>query len=243
MGFDITFHPFSRKEYKFYIEQVVERPDDYVEQLKRIHSSSSESDYVAINIYSRFEVFKSNVMAGDESFDSTVGFASASIMGYLHPYWYSRNASLKEVILHLKVESVLSKISSIVELKNKTFFDKAINDIESNYSSGCYIQYEGAKQVMKSIKNKEKYKSLITCFGKDNMASLISCLRYCVKNKLDILESSDIVVPFTGQTTTFSPNFRAAHLKNIKDHKNESKHTFKKKENWIQQILGNTKNR
>ena len=37
MGYDVTFHPFKKTEYTYYVEKVVENPTDYLYQLENIH--------------------------------------------------------------------------------------------------------------------------------------------------------------------------------------------------------------
>ena len=55
---------------------------------------------------------------------------------------------------------------------------------------------------------------------KSNWVSLQNALSYCLTHKLGLMEASDIFVPLSGKTPSNPENFRAAHLKNLKDMRN-----------------------
>ena len=59
MGYDVTFHPFKRSEYKFYVEEVVENPNDFHKKLKTIHTDNEERDFLK-------EIFKKEKRTEDD---------------------------------------------------------------------------------------------------------------------------------------------------------------------------------
>ncbi len=222
MGYDITFHPFSRKEYKFFVEAVVENPDDFKKQLEYIHSDQGERDFLAQNVYGHVKRFKEEVLSGTVEYEKTIGLVSGAILGYLHPYWYSRGGLLTELLNEEECRKFFARISGIIDERNKPVFDKARNFITGNYSSGGFIPHQNITPL-KEFLTKDSSKEIVDKYiGNTNIESLLKALEYCETHGLDLLEVSDIYVPFTGETSTYPENFRASHLENIDNFKNDS---------------------
>lgn len=223
MGYDVTFHPFKRSEYKFYVEEVVENPNDFQNKLKTIHTDNEEREFLSENIYSRINQFKKDVLNGDAEYETTVGLASAAILGYLHPYWYSRGGMLSSLLTETEFDDISDNIVSIVDDKNKPVFEKSNNQIIGNYSSGCYIPNKNISTLKEKIKKSSNKDIVEKHIGDYNLESLLNCLDYCIKNELDLLEATDIFVPISGESSTYPSNLRAPHFKNISNYNNDSK--------------------
>jgi uncharacterized protein (UPF0297 family) len=223
MGYDVTFHPFKISEYKFYVEEVVENPKTYRDKIKTIHTDNEVRELLSQNIYSRISQFKNDVLNDELEYENSIGLASAAILGYLHPYWYSRGGMLSTLLDEPEFYDISENIVTIIDDKNNHIFERSINQIIGNYSSGCYIPNKNILTLKKKI-NKSSNKDIIEKhIGDYNLESLLNCLEYCLSNELDLLEATDICVPISGESSTYPQNLRAPHLKNIANFNNDSK--------------------
>jgi len=222
MGYDVTLHPVNRKEFKYYIEEIFDEPYFMDIKTATIHDKEQERAYLIRAVYSNFSKFKEQLINKDASFEKTIGFAATAILGYLQPFWYLRNGLLSNLLNNAAFKEITSNLSCIVKEENKVFFDSG-NGIDGNYSSGVFIQYQNIKKLLDKLDNIEFKNEIIETIGKENVDPLICCLNYCNANKLDLLESTDLCIPLSGECYTFSSNMRALHLKNISDDSNLSR--------------------
>ncbi len=221
MGFDVTLHPFKRKEFKYFIEDVVEQPQLIDSRVAAIHHKEEERAFLASSIYERISHFKTDVLEETAHVEKTIGLATAGILGYLQPYWYLRNGLLSKLMTSTVFASFTANLSSIVAESQKPFFDSESGVIE-NFSSGVYLPFDNIEKLKTELADVE-FKTLVTeTIGSENIEVLKNCLDYCISNELDLLEATDLCVPFTGESSTFAPNMKAIHLKNISDFKNYS---------------------
>ena len=222
MGYDVTFHPFSRKEFHFYIERVVDDPTDYGLQLMGLHDDPEEHAFLTDAIYSRFGRFKAQILAGTMDFEKGIGSCMASIFGYLHPYWYSRGGMLSR-LYEAPFNAYRGDIADLVSGPSKPVFDKAYGAIMENYSSGVYVPYEKIAHLQQLLKDPANAAMVEEVIGGSNIASLLECLQYCLAHRLDLLEATDVYVPISGECSTLPANMRAEYLKNITDHSNSGR--------------------
>ncbi|GAA4823130.1 hypothetical protein [Algivirga pacifica] len=223
MGYDITFHPFSRKEFSYYIEDVIQAPSEYVSRLAKVHSDREEQAVLSANVYSRIGDFIEEVKMGDSAYEQTVGLAITAILGYLHPYWYARGGMLSALKTYPEFKSIFKEISSIAREETRFLFDQAHNQIIGNYSSGTYVPYENIGALKMLLEDEKNHSIVEETIGDYNKESLLNCLEYCLINRLDLLEAADIFIPATGEVSTYYPNARAPHLNNIMNFENNSK--------------------
>jgi len=223
MGFDVTYHPIKREEFKFYIEEVVKQPDSYQKQLTCLHSDANEQAFLNDGIYSRFGTFKSDVLAGTGSFDKTIGFATAAIASYLHPYWYARGGLLSRLVAESGFQELNEPWSIWVDEELRPVFDQAVSLVSENYSSGCLIPYDKLEKLKQTLQVPENQAVVEKLIGdEDNRKALYNCIQYCLEQQTALLEATDLFVPFSGEHYSFAKNFKAFHLKNLDDFTNHS---------------------
>jgi len=221
MGYDITLHPFSRKEFKYFIEEVVEKPETIDSRVAAIHNKETERAFIVDAIYSNIPAFKIDIDKNGVEVEKTTGMLSAAIMGYLHPYWYLRNGLLADLLDHELFSGLNTNLAALVKEENKKYFASGEGIIE-NYSSGFYLTFQQVTKLNDELSRPDSRKVAEKFLGDENYSLLKKCFTYCMENELDLLEASDIYVPFSGENSSYHLNVRAAHLKNISDFTNYS---------------------
>lgn len=224
MGYDVTFHPFDRKEFSYFIDQVVAAPTNYREQVQKLHTDPEEHDYVSNNLYFYWEEHTNKIVQGSE-FESTLGFGIAGILGYLHPYWYSRGGLLSNLVQRAPFNEFTGQLATLASNATKTIFEKNGGFIVSNYSSGCYIPYESISDLKATLKDPTHTAWVDEQIGDYNIDSLHNCLTYCLQHQLDLLECTDLYVPISGECNTLPQNIRAGYKKNLDDFSNSGAKT------------------
>ncbi|GJM61219.1 hypothetical protein [Persicobacter diffluens] len=239
MGFDVTLHPFRRTDFTFFVERVVENPKEFRYQATFIHEDEKEALFVRNNIYNHFESFKKGLLSGEDYYEKGIGLASAALMGFLHPYWYMRGGLISDLLQEGRLASYFQPIDRITKPVNKAVFGKAQNHIVENYSSGVYLPFENMEAFYEEVIG-DKGQQFSQHIGESNMESLKKCLEYCQLHQLDLLEATDVCVPFTGESSTYPAHLRASHLNNLNDFSNQSKRL---PESRLLQIEQNEKSR
>jgi hypothetical protein len=223
MGFDITLHPFSTKEFKYYFEDVLIDESKITSRLEHIHTDDSEREFLKDAIYSRLQPLKSKVLSGQLEFENSIGFGMCAVFGFLHPYWYSRNGLITKLFELEELKQYVGNLTKLASDQNKDLFQKANGGLIGNYSSGVFIPDNSIDLVLNYISSQPGQKLAEDLLGGDNYNSFVTCLKYCSSNALHLLEASDLVVPFSGNTNTYPKNLRAFHLKNVDDQTNDAK--------------------
>ena len=222
MGYDVTFHPFSRVDFDYFVDRVLLNPVEYSEQVQRIHDDTGEREYVARELYGKWAEFNERILNG-EDFGNTLGFSITGILGYLKPYWYSRGGMLSRLITHEAFSPCTGDLTKIASQANRALCSRNEAVITGNYSSGCYIPFEQMRILRSRLEDEQHAPLIEEAIGEMNIAALKSCVEYCMQNELDLLESSDLYSPGSGRCSTFPKNIRAAYLKNIDDFSNDSR--------------------
>lgn len=220
MGYDITFHPISKAELKEYLVDVVENPRQAEEKAKKISKNPKKSERI-ISHYQELLKQIERLKMGQGSFSSSVAFIAAAIAGFLHPYWYARGSCLS--FLADKDKKFADFLKSLIDLFPSTFkgvIDKSKGKITSNWTGGGYVGSQDIKRL-KEILNSEENKQLVEkIFDQDNLEALNFALDYCLKNKIGLLEASEVVFPFANRCASDFDNFRAHFMKTAKDFTN-----------------------
>lgn len=226
MGFDVTFHPFRREEFKTYVEAIVKNPTVYQKQVESLHPEGEERQFINETLYGHFAGSIPKILNNEALFDKTIGFSAAAIFGYLHPYWYARGGLLSKLLANSTFGELASSWNALAKDDTQNVFEQANDLVQENYSSGCLILFEQLEEFERRLNLPENHPVVDEAIGAgDNLDSLNYCLQYCLEHQLDLLEASDVFVPFSGEHYTFSKNFRAAHLKNLDDLTNHSEST------------------
>lgn len=219
MGYDVTFHPFNRKEFSYFIDQVVAMPTDYATQVQHLHGDPEEHDYISNNLYFYWEEHIGKIAQGSD-FESTLGFGIAGILGYLHPYWYSRGGLLSNLVQQAPFSAFTGRLANLASEATKAIFEKNSGLIVGNYSSGCYIPYESISDLIAALNDPANSTWVDEQIGDYNIESLRQCLAYCAQYQLDLFECTDLYVPSSGDCNTLPQNIRAGYKNNLDDFSN-----------------------
>jgi hypothetical protein len=232
MGYDITFHPFSVDELKYYVFDVAKDPGIAVKRVTEITSNPQKQEIIMEDIYSRFESFFTGVLRNEEKYAKTFAFAAAAIAGYLHPFWYSRGCSISFLVSEeydyqhqvIGYEKVFSKyIKSTMEIKPDVFegcTDENSGLILENYSGGSYFYADELEMLWNDMTHEKNQEIVSRVFDESGLEAIGHAINYCRKNNIGFMEATDVVIPITSTTHTDYDNMRAAYLENIDDMQN-----------------------
>ena len=220
MGFDISFHPVDPKQLQTFVFDIYSDPSLAETRISYISANSDDQDFLRTHIYGVLPRFRQQLEAGS-GFDDSIAFLTAAIAGYLHPYWYSRGGCLSFLVEKIpELSSILCSVSTINPEPFANVTEKGSGRILANYTGGGYVMPNRIEEL-KTILSSRKYARIRNqILGKSNWVSLQNALSYCLTHKLGLMEASDIFVPLSGKTPSNPENFRAAHLKNLKDMRN-----------------------
>ena len=223
MGYDITMHPFSTREFNYYFDDVLLDDKKIDSRLQDIHTDEGERTFLKDAIYSRLAPLKSQTLSGELEFENGIGFGMCAIFGFLHPYWYSRNGLLTKLFQFEALKLYLGTIADLASDSNKALFNKSNGGLIGNYSSGVFVPSQNINAVLDLLQSTNGRAASVDQLGEENYTSVLHCLQYCLTHTLHLMEASDLVVPFSGESNTYPPNLRASHLKNIDNHDNNAK--------------------
>lgn len=168
MGYDITFHPISRSELQTFIFDVIDQPELANARVVMLTNNATDQRAVA-DIYARFAAWKQEVKAKRKEF-------AAALAGYLHPYWYARNASLS----FLYEKGFPRFFTSVYDFNPATFADMTDTSagmISGNYSGGVYVDVANLQPLREALEG--QYASLVNeMLGKNEKWALEQVIDY-----------------------------------------------------------------
>jgi len=224
MGYDITFHPIKKEELNRFVFDVIK--DGTLAESRAVEiTKNADKQKEIIEIYKRFPGFIKDIQAEEADFENTIGFASAAIAGYLHPYWYSRDLSISFSMeeKHKTAKEFLGFLESLASLDRDLFSD--IEDSSdgiltgSNYAGSGFIDFSKISDL-KFLLTEKKYSEFIDVYFGDYKNALLNAVDYCEEFECGILEATDIVVPVEEACYSDINNFRADFLNSESDKTN-----------------------
>lgn len=212
MGYDVTFHPVSLDDIRRYVFDVVEQPHLADSRASDITSDGAKRRHVE-RIYEELSDWVRQLSEGKSlPLNETVARAAAQVAGFIHPYWYARNAALSmlddDAVRDLFVP--LTKLTGAPECLRAAEPDAHIG---LNYTaSGVITDLDGLeRELMKlGLDDKNDPPALFTVFDGIGLASLREAIAYCKRHDLALIEAADVVVPIADEASTDPDNLREA---------------------------------
>lgn len=214
MGFDITFHPVSKDEIDYYVFSVADNPELAELRVSELTDDPDEQDYIMDAYYSNFSMWIDEIKELSKQdnaphFASRFGFATAGIIGYIRPFWYSRGQAIS--FLARKSENVKTLIIPLTQIARgsvKDLPDSSNGIISQNYmSSGFIDNIDKLEELLDSLSQPKGWKKIYQgnwrqgeslleeLFFEDGVTALHNVIEYARINKLGLMEAADIYGP------------------------------------------------
>ena len=212
MGYDVTFHPVSLNDIRRYVFDVVEQPELADSRASDITSDGAKRRHVE-RVYEELADWVRQLAEGESlPLNETVARAAAQVAGFIHPYWYSRNAAISM----LEDDAVLDLFAPLSDLTGAPVCLRAAEPeahIGLNYTaSGVITDVERLeRELMRlGLEDKNGSPALFKVFDSERLASLREAIAYCKQHDLALMEASDVVVPIADEASTDPDNLREA---------------------------------
>lgn len=212
MGYDITFHPVSLDDIHRYVFDVIEQPDLAQARASDITSDPGKCREIE-RVYEQLTDWVGQLSDGKSlPLNETIGYATAQIAGFLHPYWYARNAAISS----LDDDAVLSLFTPLTKLAGAPACLDSMEPstyIGLNYTaSGVVTDVDRLERNLErlGLDDKNDPPALFVVFHDAALASLREAMAYCKQHNLALIEAAEIVVPIADAARTDPDNFREA---------------------------------
>ncbi len=210
MGYDVTFHPVSLDDLRHYVFDVLEKPDLALGRASEI-AGDSEKRRVAEGIYEQLSDWTGQLADGRSlALNDTFALAAAQIAGFLHPYWYARNAAISM----LDDDRILELFTPLSELDGAPASLQratASAHIGLNFTaSGVVIDIDALECNLRRLGFDGESPTLFAVFDGSTLASLREAIAYCRQHNLALIEATDLIVPIADEARTDPDNCREA---------------------------------
>ena len=211
MGYDITFHPVGLNELEKYVASIA--VDTTRIEAAVAEAKIGEADRKAMVGH------LSNLVKWNSSDPSTIDFGkcfgmlSASVSGYLHPYWYARGQALSFWIETKRPLTARPRsLASLFPKAFSRFSDGSGGVIGGNYSASGFFEPQTLPEIREIIINGKSENAGFGGFDDEGREALGYALDYAESNGLGLIEASDIVVPGSNECLTSAANLRARFI-------------------------------
>lgn len=236
MGYEATYHPIAASELQYYVFDVI---DNFALAPVRAREISAETEDIKrlLSTYVRMQEWMESFHRGEPvNFSSTFGYATCSLAGYLHPYWYAGGSVLSFLAqwtdikprlpeesytyetLHGYAKALKAMITPLPEVGSgaaAALPDSSDGLIRANYTASGFMKNEDLPRVIDAA---EQFCLSDKWFDIEGINSLNHAVDYAQKHGLGLLEASDIVVPKSSECFSKTEHLRAAFLRNqLKD--------------------------
>jgi hypothetical protein len=237
MGYDITFHPVSAAAAQYFVFEVVENPslaDGRAAELTR----SPELREKARGLYRDLLGFRDPAAwPRDAGFGGIISYFTAIYAGFLHPYWYARQAAI--AWLGKYDESVLRLFQSWRRIAGgyvARLRDDSLGLLGLNHTGSGYITPAGVLKLEKTVRDMmvvredRPYLDKLSdpasapvhhVFDDAGLAALLRAIEYAKAGGLGLMEATEVVKSVGGAillgTASDPAQFRSALTDNLDD--------------------------
>jgi len=217
MGFDVTFHPISLKELKYFFFDVLEDPGIAAGRAAEI-TRVPRLQRNALKVYKMLPV-----LVRERDPLPSFGLCAAVVAGFLHPFWYARGQGFS-LLPPDQVPEAPALFVSLDKLGSTTLNglpNPSHGGFLGNESGSGWIpddRIAAAERLLESLKTRlgsDGLPIIRTAFDEDGLESLGAALGYCRSKQLGLIEAADVVVPISNRCVTDESNLRAPFLRNV----------------------------
>lgn len=217
MGYNVTFHPISRRELQRYVLEVIREPELIDERAAEITDAPDKR----FQLRQIFEAMCNTVsqrmddVAPHPSRLAAFQFWAAQVAGYLHPYWYARNAAMG-FLTDERVRTHFAPLSPVGDRERSwlgTLPDCA--PVEGNYAGSGFVEDIASLETallsaLESLDGESRGRDATPLLRHDALGAVHDALAYCKANGLGLIEACDVVVPIIGEWSTDPDNLTDA---------------------------------
>lgn len=210
MGYDITFHPVSSVEVNEFIFDVIKHPETSRAKAERISPHEDIRKYITGLYEELIHRYQKKIdMQG-------LGYVIATILGFLHPYWYARGSCISFLVEKFpEYQRFLRNFSTLEPEIFQKLANTQLTAMTQNYSIGAYIPADKVSELRDQLeRDRSKIFDQNDAEGHELWGSVIHALRYAEQNNMGILEATDVVIPMMSKNWSNPLNYRAVHLDN-----------------------------
>jgi hypothetical protein len=209
MGYDVTFHPVRPADLSRYLAEPLENPELLDERVWELTRDATHHASLCRSVYGRLPSFKA-LRTGKAEFGATLGFASAIVAGYLHPYWFLRGGALSfwardEPACAALLSSLPQAVEGFAGMRDH-------GRIVGNYGSGAFVSHENLGPLEALLQKRALLPSIQNQLGDPTPLKL--AIGYARRHGLGLLEATEIAT--AGGTVSWPDNLRAAYQKTLK---------------------------
>jgi hypothetical protein len=211
MGYDITFHPVGLDELEKYCANLA--LDSTKIEAAIAECEIQEVERKALHGYLLNLAKWQSSDPATIDFGKCFGMLSATVAGYLHPYWYTRGSAISFwVETKRPLQARPKSLTSLFPKAFSRFADGSGGLINGNYSASGFFEPQSLQEIRESIVNVRSKDSEFGGFNDEGREALGCALDYAETRGLGLIEASDIVVPVSNQVLTSADNLRARFL-------------------------------
>jgi hypothetical protein len=209
MGFDVSFHPLSPSAVACYVLEPLADPALREERLQQLTIHRPHRDALAHSVFDRLPALD-EVRERRRAFNTTIGFATAIVAGYLHPYWCVRGAALtfwvgRDRHVEPLLSSLGAEVPQLAGIRDEARFTE-------NSCSGAYVAPGRIAELEAYLKKAARDPAFREEWG--DPAPLAQALKYAKQHGLGVLEATEIVD--ASGTLSLPENLRADYKRNLK---------------------------
>lgn len=233
MGYDVTFHPVSLEEVQYFIFDMFDRPK-LADERASVLTRNTEKRERVLALYKDLWQWR-DVAAWEEErrFGRTVGYLTAALCGFLHPYWYARGGPISFMLpFDPRVRDLFRPWPEVGHGLVSRMPDSADGLLLTNYDASGFIvpaKIPTLELVVLDIGRRlvageldpqvemTPYGPLIRGFSDEGLQGLLKAIEYAEKHGLGMMEACDVVIPIMDKGLPDPDQFRFPDLDNVDD--------------------------
>ena len=197
MGFDVSWHPISRKEmflwYFDRLEEVRAGNRSKLTALAQEHQLGKAEGNEAFCIARYQEIMDTAAQVGPgEAFDKTHSFILAAVQGLFRTFYYTRGGLYSDLVI--EQPEMTAYTTPFQAILGDRLQNPAENRIYENYCGGVYIGEEQVPRLLADYESGRTKEALEGCFG-STLPVFLKALGHAKAEGLGLLEATDLVVP------------------------------------------------
>lgn len=194
MGYDISYHPVKESELnEWYFDldftRIVEGDYSEVERLAEAYALDPDS----VQYYK--DLLATAVDTEPEAkFENTHGYYAAVVQGFYKKYFYTRGSGFSFLIdEHPYFKAYTKPWEEIIKYK---YPNRIYNQLQLNYSSGCYIPAAQVERLLADYQAGGQVKADLDAFFSDGRIDIfLTALNFAREHGDGILEATEVIEP------------------------------------------------
>lgn len=221
MGYDITFHPVSLDDLRYFVFDVADQPDLAESRAAELARDDVEVTQI-LDLYGLFPTWMEKAQTGQAGVAETFAFACAAIAGYRHPFWFARGCACAFLLpMAPELAGLFQPVPTIATGAVSILPDPSGGVLPGNNAAGGILprdRFDDLRTILEELSEQPGEfapSALHDVFGKAGLDALERALSYATENELDLIEASEVVIPAQPKTYTRFDHMRAHYLNKL----------------------------